>query len=258
MIAIPMQLQDPGFRFTPILRGQKKPDLPNWQRGGFSFDDPIIRGYLEAGHQYGVLTGVGGLVVLDIDEPDLVSELAVPETLTVQTGSGGFHYYLRCLGWREKIVLQRDGVHLGELQALGQQVVGPGSLHPNGNLYRIVRDVPIATITKNELARILRPYRDRVSTNAAGPARRRRSYRLSPIRARIEDIAMPDNPTRRGSEIFGSHPIHGSKTGRNFAIDTETDSWHCFRHRSGGGPLEWIAVMKGIIDCSEARAGCLR
>jgi len=37
--------------------------------------------------------------------------------------------------------------------------------------------------------------------------------------------------------------------GKNFAINTSKNCWHCFRHKSGGGPLEWIAVQKGIIRC---------
>lgn len=39
--------------------------------------------------------------------------------------------------------LDGDPLHLGEIQALGEQVVGPGSLHPNGNKisvsYRFMR-----------------------------------------------------------------------------------------------------------------------
>ena len=70
--------------------------------------------------------------------------------------------------------------------------------------------------------------------------------------------AGADIKERAGAEIRGSHPLHGSKSGKNFAVNTSKNCWHCFRHKSGGGPLEWIAVMKGIISCSEARPGCLR
>jgi hypothetical protein len=37
-------------------------------------------------------------------------------------------------------------LHLGEIQSKGQQVVGPGSIHPNGNPYEIIDDLPITEI----------------------------------------------------------------------------------------------------------------
>ncbi|MDD4138044.1 MAG: hypothetical protein PHT99_09170 [Methanoregula sp.] len=60
-----------------------------------------------------------------------------------------------------------------------------------------------------------------------------------------------------GDEIRGSHPVHGSTTGQNFTINGRANTWYCFRCETGGGPLEWIAVEDGIIDCSDAKPGCL-
>jgi hypothetical protein len=57
---------------------------------------------------------------------------------------------------------------------------------------------------------------------------------------------------RKGSEVFGSHPKHDSKHGKNFSVNTSKNCWHCFRHKSGGGPLEWLAVEEGIITCKAA------
>jgi len=58
------------------------------------------------------------------------------------------------------------------------------------------------------------------------------------------------------SSYQGEHPVHGSTTGMNFRIDTSKNCWHCFRCNSGGGPSELIAVMEGVIDCSQAGPHC--
>jgi len=62
----------------------------------------------------------------------------------------------------------------------------------------------------------------------------------------------------KSGEITGSHPVHGSTTESNFWINPTKNTWHCFRHKTGGGPLMWIAVKEGIIDCSEAESGALQ
>jgi P4 family phage/plasmid primase-like protien len=74
----------------------------------------------------------------------------------------------------------------------------------------------------------------------------------------IRDVAEPDDPQRHGDEVRGAHPVHGSSTGQNFTINPVKNTWHCFRHRTGGGPLELIAIQEGLIDCDECEGGVLR
>jgi len=59
------------------------------------------------------------------------------------------------------------------------------------------------------------------------------------------DIAL-DNRDGSG-EIQGSNPFHGSTTGRNYSVNLKKGVWHCFRHNSGGGPLELMGVRDGIL-----------
>lgn len=73
----------------------------------------------------------------------------------------------------------------------------------------------------------------------------------------ITDVCTITDGVRCGDEIRGSHPVHGSTTGQNFAINPHENTWHCFRCGTGGGPVEWIAVEAEIIDCSAVRPGCL-
>jgi len=58
--------------------------------------------------------------------------------------------------------------------------------------------------------------------------------------------------SKNGDEYSGDHPLHGTKGGSKFNINLKKGVWKCISHGSGGGPLELIAVLEGIIDCSDA------
>jgi putative DNA primase/helicase len=78
-------------------------------------------------------------------------------------------------------------------------------------------------------------------------------YRLT-----VEEVGYPINALDRGGgQMQGEHPVHGSKTGMNFSINTHDNVWHCFRCESGGGAIELFAVREGIINCADAGPGCL-
>lgn len=268
------RLRVEDFQFAPILNGSKKPEGARWSTdANYPYNHAVMAGYLINGHNHGILTGVGGLVVLDVDDLPRLEALGIigklPETFTVRTGRGGLHFYLLCPDLKDKLILEDpelkdcegDPLHLGELQALGQQVVCPGSRHPNGNFYEVIKDVPIATITKGELLQILSPLKQSSPNEAEEKRASRRGAGGSSIGdlIPIDSVCWPkDIKERAGSEVRGSHPLHGSTSGKNFAVNTSKNCWHCFRHKSGGGPLEWIAVQKGIISCAEAKPGCLR
>lgn len=62
-----------------------------------------------------------------------------------------------------------------------------------------------------------------------------------------------------GDEWQGPHPTHGAASGRtwddhssNFNVNPATNEWYCFLHGAGGGPLELIAVLEGVVDCRSA------
>jgi len=264
-------LRKEGFRFVPILNGTKKPIGYKWTTDtNYDYKSPVIAGYLAEGHNYGIMTGVGNLVVLDVDDLPRLEELniitQIPRTFTVETGRGGKHFYLLCKGFKDKMILEDperkdvegDPLHLGGVQALGEQVVGAGSLHPNGNYYKVIADVPIATVDKDFLLELIKPFvkkeDPRTSKKCKTPHGGSSIGNLIPI----DQVAWPLRiKERKGSEVFGSHPKHDSKHGKNFSVNTSKNCWHCFRHKSGGGPLEWLAVEEGIITCKAAGKGCL-
>ena len=251
----------------------------------YSAADPILGQHLARGGNYGIAAGYGGLAPFDSDEEDRLQELGVfeklPPTFRVRTGSGGFHRYYYIPDLNGKIVLYdktlkdpkkpEEALHLGEIQWIGTQVVGPGSTHPNGKKYEVVDDLPIATITMAQLLDAISccKFSKNDRTPAPRAAKKKKSKSSKPRASSaigdsipIQDIAMPDNPMERngknGREIFGSHPMHGSTTGKNFHINVDKNTWYCHRCSSGGGPLEWLAVKSGLITCEEAGPGCLR
>jgi hypothetical protein len=274
---IPDKLE--ALRFVLIKRGEKKPFERKWEsEKNYSANEPRLQGHLAAGGNYGVACGFGGLAVFDSDEEDRLQELGVldklPRTFTVRTGGGGTHRYYFCPELGQKIILYDpvfkdpehpdNPLHLGEIQWKGQQVVGPGSIHPNGKKYEVVNDTEIATISNDQILDAIKELKInkkiyRIKTKKA--KHNRHIYPSSVIR--IENIAWPDGDVQKregknGTEYFGAHPVHGSRTGKNFHINVDKDTWYCHRCNSGGGPLEWMAVKYGIISCGQARPRCLK
>jgi len=74
----------------------------------------------------------------------------------------------------------------------------------------------------------------------------------------MKDLVDISKLNNIGAELQGSHPVHGSTTGKNFRIDPAKNAWYCDRHNTGGGPALWLAVEEGLIDCRDARPGALR
>jgi len=89
----------------------------------------------------------GGIAVIDIDSPNLIDkvlrdfESIKQNTLVVETGSGGFHVYVRPKSRVNTLRLtNKDGEHM-DIQCDGTYVVAPGGIHPNGNKYKVISDV---------------------------------------------------------------------------------------------------------------------
>ena len=68
----------------------------------------------------------------------------------------------------------------------------------------------------------------------------------------LEREYPPDKAVRKGRDIQGAHPLHGSDTGANYIVHTDSQTWHCFRCGSHGDVLDMIAVENGIVSCGDA------
>lgn len=104
----------------------------------------------------GIATGVRSeLVVIDIDPRNggdatflnLNEEAYEPNTMTVETGGGGLHYYCRYNSAMPKEL--GDGV---DVKTDGGYVLGPTSLHISGKTYEVVEgtdELPLAHVPKH-------------------------------------------------------------------------------------------------------------
>ena len=152
----------------------------------------------------------------------------------------------------------KDAQGVGEIRVDGAYTIGPGSTHPNGNLYEIFDARPLTFISEEELREafkqyIKQPHIKSVETvKPAHPSPELDALTIADV-CRAYGIALSG-----GDETRTSHPIHGSKSGTNFVVNTAKNVWRCHRCQTGGGPIQLIAVLEGIFECEDSEPGALR
>lgn len=215
------------------------------------------------GCNYGV-TYTTDLAVLDADNAERLKELgvidALKDTFIVMSGrdtSVGLHIYLRITNppTPQKIILtdKENGEPLGDLRLPGSRFynVGPGCIHPSsGREYQILRDVPIRTLSWDELATVLEPVEWKLREER--PKMQHIEHKPNDYNLSVIDFLMPEKAKLVNGEFIGVHPIHGSTTGSNLSVKQDGSVWWCRRCQSGGNWLDALAVAEGIIDCSDA------
>lgn len=214
----------------------------------------------------GVNCKASGIVVIDTDPRNdghltlaaLEEEHSpMPETLTAltsyQNGTRGRHYYYGAPAGSVKL---KGTMGTGIDVKYSGYVIMPPSKHPSGTCYEWVNPAtPIADLPEWAYDLI-------IDTSATRPKRRLSSNDVGTISdqygLKVEDYLWPVNARKIGpGEYRGEHPTHGSTGGQNLCVNTDTNTWFCFRHRTGGGPVEAMAVARGIIRCEDARPGCI-
>lgn len=260
---------------TFIKIGYKaKTPMEKWSQHQYRYTRSQMNEQYKNGYMgnVGVVTGINGLVVLDLDDVNTCQETGlVPEmdTLTIKTGSGGLHFYYHTdrLSPEKVIFYLKDGddfKHLGELQALGQYVVGAQSIHPNGNEYTVISETE--TIKDCSYKSITEPFFDVGCISTVGlighGAKTNMHYTQSKSHVtpfRIEDVWDLSGFKKIAPGVYqGPHPVHGSTHGANLCVDTNLQLWRCWRCCSGGDALNALAVDAGLISCHESVRGCLR
>lgn len=144
-----------GYGFVPIPVFGKIPRFRNWPNVRVDPNDPekTLRriGHLytaKTGNNVGIVTGeASGVVVVDVETSDIPwwDELVrknggLPETFTVETGTGGRHIYFKYeppidrLGNLNKILGQNI-----DFRTNGGVIVFPGSIDPRtGGMYKVL------------------------------------------------------------------------------------------------------------------------
>jgi putative DNA primase/helicase len=149
---------DRGWHVLPIPRGQKYPRFAEWQNLA-SVDDDLITTWWERWPDDGVGIACGaasGIIVVDVDVADgkvglrTLRDLEtrhdeLPETYTVRTPTGGWHYYFR-FDPERPLGNGKLGADI-DTRGEGGQVLAPPTLHPIvGTSYVVTQDVPLADL----------------------------------------------------------------------------------------------------------------
>ena len=120
---------DRGWKVFPIIPNGKLPKIKSWQQEATTDDKKIVLWwkFQFKDANIGIVTGAASenLVVLDVDVKDGKQGLeslkaltggGIPETYTVQTPSGGYHFYFisnthygNSVGFRPGLDLRGDG-----------------------------------------------------------------------------------------------------------------------------------------------------
>lgn len=155
---IPVQLQNPEFRFIKLRPKEKIPIETDWTNTkNYPYNSEELSSHVEKGGNFGIVGGKGNLRIIDIDRKELAEELLKNidwMTFTVKTGSGGVHFYF-ISDYNTNHVLA-NGV--GEVRVDRYQVVCPGCVHPNGNTYDVLRDVSIKRIDSKSFTELFKKY----------------------------------------------------------------------------------------------------
>jgi putative DNA primase/helicase len=239
-------------RFIRVANHDKRAIDPKWPDSPLALDDPQLGEWLAQGGNYGVIAGEG-LIVVDLDGPALAEGL--PETLTIQSGRGGLHLYYRSDVGDNGMLEDAQGKNVGNIQVTRKYVVGAGSIHKNGNQYKVKNQHSIEWISKTQLEEA---FKDMLSWAGIERFEATAKEEMRNLDASITDVIPTKELRRHGDELQGPHPLHGSETGQNFCVNTAKNVWHCFRHNSGGGPLSYIAVAEGILKCEDCQPGALK
>jgi hypothetical protein len=254
---IPNILQNRDYRFIKVV-GKAAIEKGFTSEKNYLFDSPELANHLaNLDNGYGVLAGFGGLVLVDADSKELCGVLnaLLPPTFTVKTGKAfvsegsGRHYYFRCPEWIDNMVLGPEGQH-GHIQAKNKFLVGPGSPHykydektkdktKSGYTYEVEKDLPITTITVEQLKKAISPFITQKNKPEETTTPTLRIHKTYAGELQINEVISLSGlrQINDSGEYQGPHPTHGSSTGANFTINTSKNTYYCFRHGCGGGPL---------------------
>ena len=176
-----LELARRGFKIFPAKARDKKPAIAGWQKAATVDEDQITQWFSQDDLNIGVKTGrETSLLVVDIDPKNggdtnwnqLCADLDIGDvpTLTCRTGGGGRHLYYALpegLDGRVKGPAPFLGYGGVDIRADGNLVIGPGSVHANGNRYEFVDPtISLAPVPRPILDHLI-PRRGKLDTTGA-------------------------------------------------------------------------------------------
>lgn len=252
---IPIQLKQEGIKFVLLEKGGKKPFQKEWQNKIIAFDNVELIEHLNNKGNYGVMGGgAKQLIILDFDNERVQNEVCkkLPKTFTVKTGSGKLHKYFftdKCESFK---IFDEDMNTVVDIQGEGKQVVGPNSIHPNGNKYEVIDSSNIEKINYSEIKALLIPYDKK-------PKKEKKEYEkpkgiitddfVDRLKSYINMGSVLDSFGVDTSKNPTACPFHSSKGGKCFGYNDDTA--HCFHCDGSWNIFSFVKEMKNC-DFKEA------
>jgi P4 family phage/plasmid primase-like protien len=244
-IQIPEKLKRGEMNFVLIEKSGKKPFQEKWQTKKIKFNDEELLNHLKNGGNYGVIGGgEKKLLIVDFDNK-LIQETIVaklPETFTVKTGSGMLHKYFFSDSSQSFKIFDSEMLTALDVQGDNKQVVGAGSIHPNGNRYEVIEDKDIAFIPYSELKALILPFDRKPKKEEIKwekPAGYRDNSLLDDIKSSVRIESVLSEFGVDTSHNPSNCPLHESKGGKCLGWNNEVA--HCF-HCDGAWNI-FSAVM---------------
>ena len=129
-----------------------------------------IRNWIRSGGNYGVVAKQSNdLVVLDSDS-ELFTELVrdeLPETFTVRTGSGNYHFYFRSeVNINQSFKSQSS--EFGSIRSDNWHTVGAGSVHPDtGDKYQVAIDTELNILSESDVQEFINSLENRLESQSS-------------------------------------------------------------------------------------------
>lgn len=252
MVEVPEKLKIKGINFVLLKKGEKAPFETGWQNKKIEYNDERLITHLKNGGNYGVRGGGSQmLVIIDFDNEQVQESVCeeIPRTFTVKTGSGLLHKYFfsdKCDSFK---IFDEEMGTLADIQGEGKQVVGAGSIHPNGSEYEIVEDEEVAFLPYAEIKALMmkhdkKPHKE-VKEESNKPKFDFDDSFLDKLKSKISMEDVLDSFGIDTSRNPTTCPKHDSKGGKCLGFNNETA--HCF-HCEGSWNI--FSLVKEVKDCS--------
>ena len=246
---IPHQLCNPNFKFFLAKKNGKIPIEVRWNSdNNYNFFEPKLLNHLAKGGNMGVVTGIGGLIVIDFDDKAYqdTKDWLLPKTFTVRTaGKGLKHMYYILLD----PMIKKVGIGLEprvcDIQANRSGVVCPPS-SINGRFYEVLSDIRIATIDYAILSRI---FEIRGFNGVQTKEYAKEKAQPEKVKEAIEYFRKIG--IKRAKERHFQCPFHSSTNGSNLYVgdDGFIFCFHCMRHWNDIADFKakWEEYNGGIV-----------
>lgn len=247
-IDIPDRLKKRGINFVLLEKGGKKPFQTGWQDKLIEFDNPELLSHINNGGNYGVKGGGASmLIIIDFDNEALQNEIIpkLPKTFTVKTGSGKFHKYFFSDKVESFKIFDEEMNTLADIQGEGKQVVGAGSIHPNGNKYEVYDDNDIAILNYAEIKALLMPY-DKKPTKQKKEIEKPKTNVQDDFLDKVKSVLSIEEVLISLGINTNTNPcacpFHDSKGGKCLGFNRETA--HCFHCDSSWNIFSLVKEFK--------------